>query len=217
MKKGEKWSRSVVYPYNVNIVKLCPKKYSLFAYGISIWLRHAAIRIDSSNRNCQEPIHLAAGWDQNHFWMMISLQYEVKIYNMRYLWSKSYDMKYSIVTVLCASVAGVCLFSGKDRKTHIRYVCRVWCWKCGWCVLFSLHANYAGITTCGLFAQCSNCIQFVCWECKLADFRRTRARAGDLASCAADTRCALDSLADLNIFIRWCLLLLINQSSSTYM
>ena len=90
------------------------------------------------------------------------------------------------------------------------------CWKCGWCVLFSLHANYAGITTCGLFAQCSNCIQFVCWECKLADFRRTRARAGDLASCAADTRCALDSLADLNIFIRWCLLLLINQSSSTY-
>lgn len=61
---------------------------------------------------------------------------------------------------VCVIVAGVCLFSGKTEKpiSDMFAVCgaggRSQCWKCGWCVLFSLHANYAGITTCGLFAQC---------------------------------------------------------------
>ena len=126
------------------------------------------------------------------------------------------------VGVLGVIVAGVCLFSGKTEKpiSDMFAVCgaggRSQCWKCGWCVLFSLHANYAGITTCGLFAQCWNCIQFVCRECKLADFRRTRARAGDLASCARTRdvhwthwRTSIYFYADADV-------LLINLSSSTY-
>ena len=59
--------------------------------------------------------------------------------------------------MLCASVAGVCLLSGKDRKTHIRYVCG----ECSWWAVPVLEVWLVR----ALFIACK-----LCWDYNLRAF-----------------------------------------------
>ena len=111
---------------------------------------------------------------------------------------------------VCAIVAGVCLFSEKDRKTHIRYVCGVRCWWAGpvlevWLVraLFiacKLCWDYNLRAFCTVLKLYSVCLL----RMQTGRFPEDKSQSWRFGQLCPDTGCALDSLADLSIFLRWC-------------